>query len=83
MADIEAVWPFSWLTDLGVLPSPHLPPAKFPRVAAWIARFRAAVAAGSDKHLEKAGAGAVHDCLWCRCDAPRHVSRLRRALGCF
>ncbi|KAK3684902.1 hypothetical protein B0T22DRAFT_202464 [Podospora appendiculata] len=44
LADIEAVWPLHWLVSLpGALPA-GLVAARFPRVAAWIARFDAAVA---------------------------------------
>ncbi|KAH6713170.1 hypothetical protein BKA61DRAFT_484311 [Leptodontidium sp. MPI-SDFR-AT-0119] len=40
MADIEAVWPFHWLTTLpGALPPPLISSSQFPKVFAWISRF--------------------------------------------
>ncbi|KAL2071652.1 hypothetical protein VTL71DRAFT_12887 [Oculimacula yallundae] len=42
MADIEAVWPFHWLTTLpGALPPPLVSPTQYPKVFAWISRFDA------------------------------------------
>ncbi|KAH7149341.1 hypothetical protein B0J13DRAFT_303314 [Dactylonectria estremocensis] len=53
LADIEAVWPFHWLLELpGALPKDHFSPALYPRVFAWIQRFRAAVSAAK-KQLGK------------------------------
>jgi glutathione S-transferase len=46
LADIEAVWPFHWLTGLpGALPAEHVSPEIYPRVFAWIARFQKAISA--------------------------------------
>ncbi len=43
MADVEAVWPFVWLTSMpGALPAEQF---QFPRVLAWMGRFKAAVSA--------------------------------------
>ncbi|EKD13711.1 uncharacterized protein L3040_005668 [Drepanopeziza brunnea f. sp. 'multigermtubi'] len=42
LGDIEAVWPFHWLTTLpGALPTSYISPAQFPRTFAWISRFDA------------------------------------------
>ncbi|KAF2430790.1 hypothetical protein EJ08DRAFT_633215 [Tothia fuscella] len=44
MGDIEAVWPFHWLTDMpGALPD-TISDRQFPKVFAWLDRFRNAVA---------------------------------------
>ncbi|KAI1875592.1 uncharacterized protein JN550_001878 [Neoarthrinium moseri] len=46
LGDIEAVWPFHWLTTMpGALPADAIGPAKFPKVFAWIKRFSKAVEA--------------------------------------
>ncbi|KAH6652683.1 hypothetical protein BKA67DRAFT_592948 [Truncatella angustata] len=43
LADIEAVWPFHWLSGMpGALPEDVVGPSKFPRVFAWIKRFEKA-----------------------------------------
>ncbi|KAF7906921.1 hypothetical protein EAE99_011988 [Botrytis elliptica] len=40
LADIEAVWPFHWLTTLpGALPADYISAQQFPQSFAWIARF--------------------------------------------
>ncbi|KAF7954149.1 hypothetical protein EAE96_005280 [Botrytis aclada] len=40
LADIEAVWPFHWLTTLpGALPADYISAQQFPKTFAWIARF--------------------------------------------
>ncbi|THV44818.1 hypothetical protein BGAL_0573g00040 [Botrytis galanthina] len=40
LADIQAVWPFHWLTTLpGALPAPYISVQQFPKTFAWIARF--------------------------------------------
>ncbi|KAK0109129.1 hypothetical protein ONS96_002955 [Cadophora gregata f. sp. sojae] len=50
MADIEAIWPFHWLTTLkGALPPDLIPPTQFPKVFAWISRFDAATRAAAKK----------------------------------
>lgn len=44
LADIEAVWPFHWLTTLkGALPVDYISAKHFPKVFAWIHRFDTAV----------------------------------------
>ena len=46
LADIEAVWPFHWLTTMpGALPEEQVSAVRFPRVFAWVDRFKAAVRA--------------------------------------
>ncbi|KAF4970183.1 hypothetical protein FZEAL_10100 [Fusarium zealandicum] len=46
LADIEAVWPFHWITGLqGALPEDKFSPSVYPRVYAWINRFQDAVSA--------------------------------------
>ncbi|EPE05002.1 glutathione s-transferase [Ophiostoma piceae UAMH 11346] len=51
LADIEAIWPFHWLTTMpgafedGASPAPALSPEQFPRLFAWIGRFNAALKA--------------------------------------
>lgn len=50
LADIEAVWPFHWLTGLpGALPKDKFSAAVYPKVYAWIQRFQAAVSAAKKK----------------------------------
>lgn len=50
LADIEAVWPFHWLSGMpGVFPDNHISRAQFPRVFAWIERFDQAVSAAEGK----------------------------------
>ncbi|KAB8295339.1 hypothetical protein EYC80_007240 [Monilinia laxa] len=40
LSDIEAVWPFHWLTTLpGALPEDYISRRQFPRTFAWIERF--------------------------------------------
>lgn len=44
LADLEAVWPLVWLTTLpGALPADRVSAAQYPRVWAWMDRFKAAV----------------------------------------
>ncbi|KAF2454077.1 glutathione S-transferase [Lineolata rhizophorae] len=46
LADIEAIWPFHWLVEMkGALPPNVISESRFPKVYAWIARFRAALQA--------------------------------------
>ncbi len=46
LADIEAVWPFHWLTTMsGALPADEVSADQFPRLFAWVERFKAAVSA--------------------------------------
>ena len=46
LADIEAIWPFHWLTGLpGALPKDKFSPAVYPKVYAWIKRFQDAISA--------------------------------------
>ncbi|TGO36249.1 hypothetical protein BHYA_0131g00270 [Botrytis hyacinthi] len=50
LADIEAVWPFHWLTTLpGALPAPYISAQQFPKTYAWIARFEQAVRVAAKK----------------------------------
>ncbi|CCD34750.1 putative glutathione s-transferase protein [Botrytis cinerea BcDW1] len=40
LADIEAIWPFHWLTTLpGALPPDYISAQQFPHTYAWISRF--------------------------------------------
>ncbi|GAB7359617.1 hypothetical protein MBLNU230_g6800t1 [Neophaeotheca triangularis] len=41
MADIEAVWPFSWLMDLN-LPAEHFSDKHYPKTYAWLKRWKQA-----------------------------------------
>ncbi|KAI9872083.1 MAG: hypothetical protein M1830_002087, partial [Pleopsidium flavum] len=63
LADIEAVWPFHWLTDLkGALPSDLVSGKQFPKVFSWIERFRKAISAAKSsapKPIRLKGADAV------------------------
>lgn len=44
LADIDAVWPFHWLTGIpGALSGADITPSTFPLVHAWVARFQRAV----------------------------------------
>ncbi|KAI8669315.1 GST C-terminal domain-containing protein [Fusarium keratoplasticum] len=50
LADIEAIWPFHWITGLpGALPEDSFSPSVYPRVYAWIRRFQAAVSAAKKR----------------------------------
>ncbi|KAH7350796.1 hypothetical protein BKA65DRAFT_499005 [Rhexocercosporidium sp. MPI-PUGE-AT-0058] len=50
MADIEAVWPFHWLTTLkGALPPSLISSTQYPKVFAWISRFDTATRAAAKK----------------------------------
>ncbi|ROW13380.1 hypothetical protein VPNG_05509 [Cytospora leucostoma] len=52
LADIEAIWPFHWLSGLpGALPPDQVSEARFPKVFAWIERFDRAVSAGGDDEV--------------------------------
>ncbi|KAL8806925.1 MAG: hypothetical protein Q9182_001054 [Xanthomendoza sp. 2 TL-2023] len=49
LADIEAIWPFHWLSGLeGALPPSLFGKEAFPKVYAWIERFSATVKAAED-----------------------------------
>jgi len=44
LGDIEAIWPLHWLVDMeGALPASIISPTQFPKVFAWISRFRDAL----------------------------------------
>lgn len=44
VADIEAIWPYHWLTEIpGALPADTFSPTTYPKVYAWIGRFKRAV----------------------------------------
>src|SRR3954470_19798735 len=43
LADIESIWPFHWLQDMKALPPNLISAQQFPRVFAWITRFKQAV----------------------------------------
>lgn len=46
LADIEAIWPFDWLVEMkGSMPASVVSEKQFPKVYAWIQRFRAALRA--------------------------------------
>jgi len=48
MADIEAIWPFHWLTTLkGALPPNLISATQFPKAFAWISRFDATARAAA------------------------------------
>lgn len=50
LADIVAVWPFHWLAGMpGALPPDQISMAQFPRVFAWIERFKQAVSEAAKK----------------------------------
>lgn len=50
LTDVEAVWPLHWLAGIpGALPGERFSREAFPRVYAWIARFRAVVSAKKKK----------------------------------
>ncbi|KAK5987097.1 hypothetical protein PT974_11215 [Cladobotryum mycophilum] len=50
LADIEAVWPFHWLSGIpGALPVEIFSPEKFPKVYAWMKRFQDAVSVAKKK----------------------------------
>jgi len=58
LADVEAVWPFHWLTTMpGALPPEHVSPAQFPRLFAWVERFGAAVRAARRQGRGGGGGG--------------------------
>ncbi|KAJ9645675.1 hypothetical protein H2199_002714 [Coniosporium tulheliwenetii] len=43
LGDIEAIWPFDWLVELQALPPNVISEKQFPKVFAWINRFREAL----------------------------------------
>ncbi|PKS07598.1 hypothetical protein jhhlp_006204 [Lomentospora prolificans] len=44
LADIEAIWPFHWLTGLpGALPPDTFSPETYPKVYSWVSRFQKCV----------------------------------------
>ncbi|KAM0420853.1 hypothetical protein ACHAPT_011383 [Fusarium lateritium] len=50
LADIEAIWPFHWMTGLpGALPEDRFSSSTYPRVYAWIRRFQDAVSAAKKR----------------------------------
>jgi len=50
LADLEGIWPFDWyITDLQPSPA-HVSEQLYPRVYAWRARFKEALAAAKAKH---------------------------------
>ncbi|KAL2687214.1 hypothetical protein Neosp_004767 [[Neocosmospora] mangrovei] len=50
LADIEAIWPFHWITGLeGALPKDSFSPSMYPRVYEWIRRFQNAVSAAKKR----------------------------------
>ncbi|KAI9726948.1 MAG: hypothetical protein M1828_000296 [Chrysothrix sp. TS-e1954] len=54
LADIEAIWPFDWLMGMkGALPEDIISERQYPKVWAWVARFRAAVKAAKKPDLCK------------------------------
>ncbi|MCJ1388561.1 hypothetical protein MMC18_001408 [Xylographa bjoerkii] len=63
LADIEAIWPFHWLTGLkGALPPSFVSSKQFPKVFAWIDRFNKVIAstrASAPKPTILKGADAV------------------------
>ena len=53
LADVEAVWPFHWLTGMkGALPGEVISRETYPRVFAWVARFQEVVSRAR-KEMEK------------------------------
>ncbi|KAJ3489413.1 hypothetical protein NLG97_g6002 [Lecanicillium saksenae] len=51
--DVEAVWFIVWLDEIpGALAEEYFGPARFPRVRAWITRFRAALAEAKARSRE-------------------------------
>ncbi|KAB2571259.1 hypothetical protein BFW01_g12678 [Lasiodiplodia theobromae] len=63
LADIEAIWPFDWLVEMkGALPASVISERQFPKVYAWIERFRGALRAAKSsgpKPVTLKGAQAV------------------------
>lgn len=56
LADIEAVWPLHWLSQIpGAFPKDQLSDKQFPRVFAWVKRFDEAVGAAA----KELGAGGI------------------------
>jgi len=53
LADIEAIWPYHWLSGMeGALPSDQVSATQFPKVFAWIERFQQSVSTAA-KNLGK------------------------------
>jgi len=51
LADIEAVWPYHWLSGLkGALPPDQISATQFPKVFAWIDRFQQSASTAAKKH---------------------------------
>lgn len=67
LADIEAVWPFHWLSGLpGALPQDRFSAKVYPRAYAWIHRFQEAVSAAKkrgEKPAALSGAEAAQTIL--------------------
>ncbi|KAI9695860.1 MAG: hypothetical protein M1836_005977 [Candelina mexicana] len=63
LADIESIWPMHWLVDLkGALPANIISAKQYPKVFAWIGRFKNAIASARSKHPKPSslqGADAV------------------------
>jgi glutathione S-transferase len=63
LADIEAIWPFHWLTGMpGALPEDIISASEYPKVFAWVARFQKAVSAakkGQEKPKTLSGEQAM------------------------
>ncbi|KAL2353056.1 glutathione S-transferase [Cryomyces antarcticus] len=62
LADIEAIWPFDWIMELGGLPAESISEKRFPKVFAWVERFRGALKAAkasAPKPVTLKGADAV------------------------
>ncbi|KAI9715070.1 MAG: hypothetical protein M1812_006188 [Candelaria pacifica] len=50
LADIESIWPMHWLVDLkGALPANIISAKQYPKVFAWIGRFKDAIATARSK----------------------------------
>lgn len=63
VADIEAIWPHHWLTEIpGALPKETFSASTYPRVYAWIARFKRA-ASEAQKALGRAERVSGKDAL--------------------
>ncbi|MCJ1474057.1 hypothetical protein MMC13_002715 [Lambiella insularis] len=80
LADIEAIWPFHWLTGLkGALPPTLISSKQFPKVFAWIDRFTNAIAhakSSAPKPMTLKGADAIKHIMQAEfCEPEGHVDK--------
>ncbi|KAF2179380.1 hypothetical protein K469DRAFT_694078 [Zopfia rhizophila CBS 207.26] len=85
LADIEAIWPFDWLVEMkGSMPPSVVSEKHFPKVFAWIQRFRAALTAAKSsapKPVNLKGPDAVNAILRSQLAEPNGTVDINDPLG--